>query len=307
MDKIQNMRFFAKVVETGSFTATADFHEVNSAAISRGIADLESQLCTRLLNRSTRKMALTEAGERYLAKCQEILRLLDEAEDEARGANVSPRGSLRIHSWGAFGQHYIIPCVASYEEMYPDVSVELTMLQRTPDLLEEGFDVSIVLAEQLEDSGLVAQHIGDTASILCAHPSFLRRHPPIRCPEDLAKLPCVELGIPQFSPNRWELDRGAEHVTVNITGRLRTNVPESIAVAIEHGMGVGALPAYSAMRGLRSGTLVRVLPDYILRPLRIYVLYASSRYLDAKIKTWIDHLKEALPRQRAAEIALLAG
>jgi DNA-binding transcriptional LysR family regulator len=307
MDKFQNMRIFAKVIETGSFTAAADFLGFNSAAISRGVADLESQLSTRLLNRSTRKMALTEAGERYLAKCQEILRLLDEAENEARDANVSPRGSLRLHSWGAYGQHYIIPCVASYEEKYPDVSVELTMLQRTPDLLEEGFDVSIVLAEQLSDSALVAQQIGETASILCASPSFVRQHPPVERAEDLARLPCVELGIPQFSPNRWTLYRGKDEITVNIKGRLRVNVPESIVVAIEHGMGIGALPAYSAMRGLREGTLVRILPGYILRPLRIYALYASSRYLDAKIKTWIDHLKESLPRQRAAEIALLTS
>jgi DNA-binding transcriptional LysR family regulator len=307
MDKFQNMRIFAKVVETGSFTAAADFWGFNSAVVSRSIADLEAHLCTRLLNRSTRKMALTEAGERYLAKCLEILRLLDEAEGEARNANVRPRGSLRVHSWGAFGQHYIIPCVASYEEKYPDVYVDLTMLQRTPDLLEEGFDVSIVLAEELEDSALVAQQIGATASILCASPSFLQRHPSIERPEDLARLPCVELGIPQFSPNRWTLYRGEDEVTVGITGRLRVNVPESVAVAIEHGMGIGALPAYSAMRGLRDGTLVRVLPDYTLRPLRIYLLYASSRYLDAKIRTWVDHLKQSLPLQRAAEIALLTA
>jgi DNA-binding transcriptional LysR family regulator len=307
MDKFQNMRIFAKVIETGSFTAAAEFLGFNSAAVSRGVADLESQLSTRLLNRSTRKMALTEAGERYLVKCQEILRLTDEAENEARDANVRPRGLLRLHSWGAYGQHYIIPCVASYEEKYPDVSVELTMLQRTPDLLEEGFDVSIVLAEQLEDSALVAQQIGATASILCASPSFVRQHPPVERPEDLARLPCVELGIPQFSPNRWTLHRGKDEITINIKGRLRVNVPESIVVAIEHGMGIGALPAYSAMRGLREGTLVRILPGYILRPLRIYALYASSRYLDAKIKTWIDHLKESLPTQHAAEIALIAA
>jgi DNA-binding transcriptional LysR family regulator len=307
VDRIQVMRVFAKVVETGSFTAAADFYGFNSAAISRGVAELERQLCIRLINRSTRKMALTEAGERYLARCLEILRLYDEAEVEARGANVRPAGLLRVHSWGAFGQHYVIPCLASYEEKYPDVSVELTLLQRAPDLLEEGFDVSIVLAEQLEDSALIAQQIGETASILCASPSFLQRYPSVERPEDLAQLPCIELSLPQFTRNCWTLYRGEERVSISITGRLRVNVPESVSAAMEHDMGIGALPAYSAMRGLRDGTLVRVLPNYILRPLRIFALYASNRYLDAKIKAWIDHLKQTLPQQRAAEIALLAG
>lgn len=306
MDKIQNMRIFAKVVETSSFTSTANFYGCSSTVISRGVAELENQLSTRLLNRSTRKMALTEAGERYLEKCLEVLRLLDEAETEARGANVRPRGLLRVHSWGAFGQHYVIPCVASYEEKYPDVSVELTMLQRTPDLLEEGFDVSIMLAEQLADSGLVAQRLGETASILCASPAFLERCPPVERPEDLAERPCVELALPQFLTNQWTLQRGEDRVSIKISGRLRVNVPECVIAAIEHGMGIGAVPVYSAMRGLREGTLVRVLPDYVLRPLRIFALYGSSRYLDAKIKTWIEHLKETLPERRAAEMALLA-
>ncbi len=307
MDKIQSMRVFLKVVETGSFTAAADFFGVNSAGLSRGVADLEQELNTRLLHRSTRRMALTEAGERYVVRCQDILRLIDEAEVEARGARVRPSGLLRIHSWGAFGRHYIIPCVASYEEKYPDVSVELTMLQRDPDLLEEGFDVSIVLARKLEDSALISQQIGAITNILCASPSFLARHAPVKRPEDIAHLPCVELALPQYPPNIWTLYRGKEEISIKITSRLRVNVVEPIATAIEHGMGIGAIPAYSAMRGLSDGTLVRVLPDYTLRPLKVFLLYASNRYLDAKIKTWVDHLKQTLPEQRAAELALLAS
>jgi DNA-binding transcriptional LysR family regulator len=307
MDKFQTMRVFAKAVETGSFTAAADFYGFNLAAISRAIADLEKQLNTRLLNRSTRKMALTEAGERYLIKCLEILQLVNEAEVEARDANMRPRGLLRVHSWAAFGQHYLIPCLAGYAETYPDVTIELTMLQRTPDLFEEGFDVSIMLAEQLQDSALVAQEIGQTASVLCAAPSFLQRLRPIERPEDMVGVPCVELSVPQFSPNRWTLYRGEEQFTIKMAGRLRVNTAESLAKAIEHGMGVGALPAYSAIRGLRDGTLARVLPGYIMRPLKVFVLYASSRYLDAKIKTWVDHLKQELPKQQRAEEELLSG
>lgn len=305
MDKIQCMRIFAKAVETGSFTAAAEYYGFNSSAVSRSVSELENQLSARLLHRSTRKMTLTEAGERYLARCLEIVRLVDEAELEARDANVRPGGVLRLHSWAAFGSHYVTPSIASYEEKYPDVSVELTMLQRAPDLLEEGFDVSMVLAEQLEDSALVAQHIGETASILCASPSFLAQHPPIETPHDLTRLPCVELAMAQFLPNRWTLHRGNEQATVEISGRFRVNNAESVATALEHGMGVGPLPVYSAMRRLREGRLVRVLQDYKLRPLRIYLLYASSRYLDAKIKTWIDHFKQTLPALQAAELELL--
>jgi DNA-binding transcriptional LysR family regulator len=307
MDKIHAMRVFLKVVETGSFTSAADFFGLNSGGLSRGVADLEQELKARLLHRSTRKMALTEAGERYVVRCQDILRLIDEAEVEARGATVRPSGLLRIHLWGAFGRHYIIPCLASYQEQFPDVSVELTMLQRDPDLLEEGFDVSIVLARKLEDSGLISQQIGEISNILCASPSFLASHPPIERPEDITHIPCVELALPQFPPNVWTLYRDRHEVSIKITSRLRVNVVEPIATAIEHGMGIGAIPAYSALRGLRDGTLVRILPEYTLRPLKVFLLYASSRFLDAKIKTWVDHLKQTLPKQRYAELALLAS
>jgi DNA-binding transcriptional LysR family regulator len=307
MNKLQTMRMFVKIVETGTFSGAADFFGFNTAAVSRAVAELEKQLLTKLLNRSTRKMALTEAGERYLERCTNILRLLDMAEDEARDAHVRPAGLLRVHAFIGIGQHCVVPCVASYECEYPDVSVALTMSQRTPDLLEAGFDVAIVLAERLEDSALVARHIGDTASILCASPEFLRRHPTVERPEDLARLPCVELDIPPFLPNRWTLHSGENRISVRIGGRLRVNVAESAVVALEHGMGVGEVPAYSAMKGLRDGTLVRVLPEYTLRPRSIFALYAPSRYLDAKVRTWVDHLKHAMPQHRSAECGVLAA
>ncbi|MGF6779246.1 DNA-binding transcriptional LysR family regulator [Paraburkholderia sp. GAS334] len=307
MNKLQAMRIFVRVVEAGSFTGAGESLGFDTSVISRAITTLERQLRTRLLHRSTRKMALTETGKLYLDRCTHILRLVDVAEDEARGTHLRPSGVLRVHAFNGIGQHCIVPCVVSYEREYPDVSVVLTLSQRTPNLLDDGFDVAIVLAERLEDSALAAQHIGDTASILCASPEFLLRHPTVERPEDLERLPCVELDTPSVPQDGRMLHRGAERVSIRVATRFRVNVAESAVVALESGMGIGEVPAYSAVRALCDGTLVRVLPEFTLRPRSIFALYTPSRYLGAKVRAWIDHVKHAMPQHRAAERAILTA
>ncbi|WP_342802423.1 LysR family transcriptional regulator [Paraburkholderia panacisoli] len=291
----------------GQFHCAGESLGFDASVISRAIADLERQLRTRLIYRSTRRMALTETGKRYLERCTHILKLIDMAEDEARDAHLRPSGVLRVQAFNGIGQHCVVPCVVSYEREYPDVSVALTLSQRMPNLLDGAFDVAIVLAEGLEDSALAAQHIGDTASILCASPEFLLRHPAVERPEDLERLACVELDTPPSPQDWWMLYRGAEGVSIRVATRFRVNVAESAVVALESGLGIGEVPAYSAVRALRDGTLVRVLPEFTLRPRSIFALYTPSRYLVAKVRTWIDHVKHAMPQHRAAERAILTA
>jgi DNA-binding transcriptional LysR family regulator len=176
MDTLQNMRVFVRVVEEGSFTAAAQHLNTTTAYASRAISDLEAHLHTRLLNRTTRGIALTEAGERYLQRCEQILAYVEEAEAEASDAHARPSGKLKVHAMTSFGQHYVVPAVSDYHERYPEVHVELTLAQRIPDLLDEGYDVSLVLAESLPDSGLVSQRLGSGFSITCAAPAYLERH-----------------------------------------------------------------------------------------------------------------------------------
>jgi len=307
MDRLQSMRWFLKVVETGSFTLAAKTLGTNTGLVSRTVSDLEARLRTRLLNRTTRRTVVTEAGRQYVARCLEILAMIEEAEAEARGAHSSPAGRLRLHAYSGIGHHYVIPSIASYQERYTDVTVDLTLSPSSADLFEGGFDATVVVAQRLPESVLVREQIGETASILCAAPSFLARYRPIREPADLEHLPCAELINPSIPTGRWTLHREGsfEAITLPIAGHFRTNIAESMASALERGMGVGALPVCSALKGLQDGSLLRVLPEYILHPMGVFVVYASARYLDAKIRTWVDHFNVNLRDQLSAERALL--
>jgi DNA-binding transcriptional LysR family regulator len=203
MDTLQNMRVFVRVVEAGSFTGAAQHLNTTTAYASRAVSDLEAHLRTRLLNRTTRRIALTEAGERYLQRCEQILAYVDQAEAEASDAHARPSGKLKVHAMTSFGQHYVVPAVGRYQKRYPDVHVELTLAARVPDLLDEGYDVALVLAQDLPDSGLVSQRLGSAFSITCASPAYLERNGVPKSPSDLSRHTCLQMVTPMFPTDEW--------------------------------------------------------------------------------------------------------
>lgn len=303
MDTLQNMRVFVRVVEAGSFTGAAQHLNTTTAYASRAVSDLEAHLRTRLLNRTTRRIALTEAGERYLQRCEQILAYVDQAEAEAGDAHARPAGKLKVHAMTSFGQHYVVPAVGLYQERYPEVQIELTLAQRMPDLLDEGFDVSLTLATTgLPDSGLVSQRLGSAFSIVCASPAYLERHGVPQTPADLAHHTCMQMVTPVFPTDKWTFDgpNGEETVALG-SSRFQVNVAEAMAVAVSRGMGIGLIPIYSAISGLRSGNLVWLLPEYTSQEMSLYALYPSRQYLDAKIRTWVEFLRDELPATLAAD------
>ena len=306
MDTLQNMRVFVRVVEAGSFTAAAQHLNTTTAYASRAVSDLEAHLRTRLLNRTTRRIALTEAGERYLHHCEQILAYVDQAEAEASDAHARPSGKLKIHAMTSFGQHYVVPAVGRYRQRYPDVQVELTLAQRLPDLLDEGYDVALVLAHNLPDSGLVSQRLGSVFSITCASPQYLERYGVPRTPGDLLQHTCLQMITPVSPADEWVFNgpNGQETVALG-AGSFSVNVAEALAVAVREGMGIGLLPIYSAIAGLRSGQVVRVMPEYTAQEMALYALYASRQYLDAKIRTWVEFLRDELPATLANDQAEL--
>lgn len=308
MDTLQAMRAFVSVAEAGSFTAAAKQLKTTVAQVSRGVSGLEARLRARLLNRTTRRIALTEAGERYLLRCEQILAYIEDAEAEASDAHARPAGRLRIHSMTGIGQHYVIRAIAEYRKQYPEVSVDLTMANRVPDLLDEGYDVALVVASELPDSGLVSRCIGKTYSILCASPEYLARrgHPKVLA--DLAEHDCLRLLSPVMSLDKWLFDGpyGQEMIAL-APSPFQVNVGDGMTEAIRCGMGIGVLPVYSAIAGLRDGSLVRVLPHYRMQRLNVYALYPSRQYLDAKIKTWVEFLHERLPAALEADEQIVMG
>lgn len=302
MDTLQNMRVFTRVVEAGSFTAAAQHLNTTTAYASRAVSDLEAHLRTRLLNRTTRRIALTEAGERYLQRCDQILAYVDQAEAEASDAHARPAGKLKVHSMAGIGQHYIVPMISRYQRLHPSVQIELTLAQRVPDLLDEGFDVSIVLGTDLPDSGLISQRLGSAFSIACASPGYIEQHGVPHVLSDLVRHTCLHLVTPAFPPDRWRFDgpNGPETVSLG-SAPFTVNVAEAMAVAISEGLGVGILPTSSALPALRAGTIVRVLPQYTMQSLNVYAMYPSRQYLDAKIRTWVEFLRAEMPPTLAAD------
>jgi DNA-binding transcriptional LysR family regulator len=296
MDTLQNMRVFARVVEAGSFTQAAQQMSLTTAHVSRAVADLERHLRTRLMNRTTRRIALTEAGERYLLRCQQIMAYVDEAEAEASAAYVKPSGRLRIHAMTSLGQRYVIPSISGYHKRYPDVAVELTLAQRIPDMLEDGYDVSLVVARELPDAGLIYRQLGSTFSLLCASPAYLDKYGVPQQPADLDNHACLQLVSPISPLVEWVLEGPDGEAVVAVRSNFQVNVAEAMLTAIREGMGIGVLPIYSAVDALRAGTIVRVLPQHRLQTMGVYALYPSRQYLDAKISTWVDWMHETVDR-----------
>ena len=305
MDLVRSMRIFSRVAEASSFTLAAQQLDITTAQASRAVTELEVHLRTRLLNRTTRRVALTDAGNRYLARCKDVIALVELSEAEASDAQVSPSGVLRMHAPLTFGQHYVVPALARYLHEHPLVRVELTLSQQVPDILDEGYDVFLqITTTSLPDSALVSTRICSMSSVLCASPDYLRREGVPRAIEDLSKHTCLQFLTTFFPVDRWAFDGPQGHVEIDMPpGRLRVNSADALASAVADGLGIAPLPQLSALPSIRSGEFVRVLPEWELQNMTVYAMYASRQYLDAKIKTWIAFLREYVEAKLASEMA----
>ena len=302
MDVFQTMRFFMAVAQSGSFTAAAELLDTTTTNVSKAVSSLEARLQTRLINRTTRRLALTEAGARYLQRCERILDEVREADEEAGSAHTRPVGRLKIHAMSAIGNHYVIDTIAKYRETHPSVMFDLTLTNRLPDLLEEGYDMSIVLARDLPDSGFVAQRLGITYSILCASPAYLKKRGIPDSPGSLGAHDCLRIVNTVMPVEHWAFEgpEGVESINVPLSP-FHINTADGMTVAITNGMGIGIQPIASAVNGLRAGTLVRVLPEYRLEELNLFAIYPSRKFVDAKTKTCVEFLKHHIPGMLASD------
>ncbi|SAL85464.1 LysR family transcriptional regulator [Caballeronia arvi] len=266
---------------------------MSTAATSRAIATLEAHLNARLLHRGTRRVTLTEAGKRYLQRCKQILECVDVAEAEAADAQLRPSGHLRIHASTGLGQSYLVPAILCYQPQHSAVSVDLTPSQHVPNIIDEGFDLTVQgsIAE-LPASSLVAQRLGTVHSVLCVSPSYLRKHGALRTFAELSRNPCHQLASTIFPRDVWIFDcpNGTETFPLSKT-RFSVNVAGALAVALCEGTGIGALPISTASRLLRSGALCACWP--IIGP---QALFPSRQYLNAKVKTFVEFIMEFVPR-----------
>ncbi|AFQ49938.1 LysR family transcriptional regulator [Burkholderia cepacia] len=308
MDTLHHMRLFVRVVNAGGFSAAARQLGASTPRISRAVSDLERHLAVRLLNRTTRRISLTEAGERYWRRCDQILAYLEQAEAETRDADARPSGKLKLHCLNGLDRHYVMPLVARYRQRFPEVRIELSVARRRPDMMSEGFDVSIALERHPPESGMTSERLGSTFSILCAARGYVDAHGAPATHEDLEGHACLDLAATAMPHDAWQLlGPDGEQRVPRVRPAFRVNDADALAAGIRGGMGIGLLPLYSAVAGLRDGEFVRVLPDYRTCDMNVYALYASRQYLDAKVRTWVELMRDALPPMLASDERALAS
>ena len=298
MDKLSNMSVYIKVVEMGSFTAVANHLESTVGNVSRAVSALENMLDTRLIQRSTRRLSITDAGRRFYERCTKILADLEHAEAEASNAALNPRGTLRVHCVPGLARHLVTGAVLEYREEFPEVTVDLMLSQRMPNLLEDQLDVSILIARTLPDSAYVSQKIGISHCVLVASPEYLQRHAAPLTPEDLNDHQCLLLGTVDYVRDEWQLKSKTGDATFTPKGpSFSVNNMDAMAVAVRAGAGIGLLAGFSAIEDLRSGRLVRVLPEFHTYERNVYAVYTSRQFIDAKITRFIDTLKNRVGAQ----------
>lgn len=295
MDLVRNMRLFVRLAETMSFSSAARAMAMSVGTVSRNVSDLEAHLQTRLLQRTTRRIALTHAGKRYLVRCNAILASLDEAEAEVRTTRVQPAGELKIQASSAIGRYYIVPAIGHYREIYPDVRITLALADSPPVLLADGFHIAILAAPAFQNASFASVQLGRTCSVLCAAPGYLKSRPDIMTPADLSAHPFVGMkdGAEHnlTDPIELVLSSPAGEVAVPVRPGFCVNSMESTASALELGMGIGALPLPAAIEPIRMGRLARVLPEHTSQTLSVFAIFPSTHYLDVKVRTWLDLLK----------------
>ncbi len=306
IDTLRAMRIFVRVADANGFTEAARQLNVSVTSVSRIVAALETSLRARLLDRSTRRVQLTPAGERYIRHCKRILECVDAAEAEAAGGGMRPAGKLKIHASPELGQRYVMSLIARYRRRYPDVRVELALAHGMPDLFGEGASMALALRRQAPEPGLAARRLGQIFGIVCASREYIARHGAPQGPRDLADHVCLGLAVPGFRPDEWVLaGPDGKETTVPVRPEVRVNVAEALATAVREGMGIGVLPMGSAAAGLRNGDFVRIMPDYRAAGMSAYALYSPPRYRDDTVRTWVDFIEDAFPALLSADEATL--
>lgn len=292
MDTLVSMKVFRHVVEVGSFVGAAERMEMSAAMASKHVMHLEQQLGARLLNRTTRRVAPTEAGREYYERLSQVLTELEEAEQVVGAASVVPQGRLRVSSLSAFGLSHVMAAVADYAAQYPQVTVDMTLSDRVVELIDEGFDVAIRASPTgLKSSSLIARQIATAHLVLCASPAYLKRHGTPKTVADLARhnyLQYAGVSALEIAPAT-----GDASARVRLTGNLIVNHLEAQRVIVLQGAGIAMLGTEVIGDDLAAGRLVPLLVHEVPpRELPIHVVYASRRHLSAKVRSFVDFLAE---------------
>jgi len=288
MDKLTAMKVFLEIARQGSFTAAAEHLEISRAMATKHLAQLENDLGARLLNRTTRRLSLTEVGQAYQDRCQHILAEIEETELAVTQLHSQPRGTLKITAPASFGAFHLAPAAADFMHQYPEVSVDLDLTDRFIDLVEEGMDMGVRVG-MLEDSSLIARHLTSTRMVVCGAPSYFEEYGQPHQPDDLRQHRCLVFGYP-VSNVHWEFKLEGRAHQVHVNGPLRSNIGDALRMAAIQGTGLIRMPTYIVGKEIRNGRLQTVLEEFEPEPHPIHAVYMHRRHLSAKVRAFVDFL-----------------
>jgi DNA-binding transcriptional LysR family regulator len=291
MDRLNAMRVFVNVVDSGSLSAAAEKLDMSRPVVTRYVAELEQWTGARLLHRTTRRLSLTAAGEELLPRCRQVLELAGDMQAAVRHPAEAPSGQLRITCSTSFAQAQLADAVAGYVRRYPAVAVDLVLLDRAVNLVDERIDLAIRVAMEI-DPNLIARRLTDCRSVVCASPAYLKEHgKPLRV-EELAQRNCLTHSY--FGRSLWNFTRkdSGEPVSVAVAGNVSTNDAASLMSLARAGAGIAMLPTYLTAELLQAGELVPLFADCEPQVVGMYAVYASRKHMPATLRTMLDFLAE---------------
>lgn len=293
MENLTDIAVFVQVVERGSFTAAAEHLGLSRPVVSKYITRLEDRLGARLLNRTTRRLSLTEAGRAFFARSQRGLQEIEAAEAEVSHLQQTPRGKLRLNTPMSFGIRHIAPAVAEFLARYPELTVDMSLDDRQVDLIEEGFDLAIRIAE-LPDSTLIARRLGPCRHVVCASPAYLKTYGAPKTPDDLRRHNVLTYRY-QDSPSEWRfVTPEGRFVSIPVAGSIQMNNSLAIREAVLSGAGITLTPTFIVGEDIKTGRLEKLLPEYRAQEISIYAVYPERRHLLPKVQAFVDFMKERI-------------
>lgn len=292
MQAFSAIPIFVSVVESGSFSHAASKLNITKSAVSKRITQLEDELGIRLLNRTTRKLSLTEAGQRYYDYVVQSLALAQQGIDAVTELQGNPRGTLKITAPMSFGVLHIAPLISEFLALYPNVDIDLNLEDRMVDLVEERFDVGIRIGD-LPSSNIVAKRLAPCKSVLCASPSYIKENALPLKPSDLSNHSCIQYSYYRGG-SEWTFSSSRGEFKVTPKGRLVVNNSEAIRRAALNGSGIANLPTFIAGKDISSGRLQLVLSDFSLPTHAVYAVFPERKHVPLKVRAFIDFVSERL-------------
>jgi DNA-binding transcriptional LysR family regulator len=294
MDRLESMSILVAAVEAGSLSAAARRLGTPLATVSRKVSELEGHLKARLLNRTSRRLTLTDAGQSYVAACRRILEQVDEAERAASGEFSAPRGELIVTAPIVFGRLHVLPVATEFLAAYPEIKVRLALADRVVNLMEDHVDVALRIGA-LPDSSLMATRIGVIRRVVCASPAYFAARGVPKTLADLAAHDCIGFDV-LTTAEAWTFKQERSEISVPISARLTVTTAEAVVDAAISGVGIARVLSYQAAQALRDGRLALALVDFEPEPWPVHLVYTGGRMLPLKLRAFLDF---AAPRLKA--------